>query len=136
MDSIAEHATDPPVAVAIAVVEQADHFLIGQRPAGVPLSGMWEFPGGKIRPDELPDVAAVRECREETGLEVVVVRRFEVQQHAYAHGTLLLHFFHCRPMERDAVPAAPFVWVPRTDLVRYSFPAANEPILRRLAVGT
>lgn len=33
----------------------------------------WVPPGGKVDPDEVPDVAAVRECKEETGLDVELV---------------------------------------------------------------
>ena len=59
-----------PTDIAIAVVEQHGQFLIGQRPADVALGGLWEFPGGKVEPGELPVNAAIRECLEETGLVV------------------------------------------------------------------
>jgi ADP-ribose pyrophosphatase YjhB (NUDIX family) len=35
-----------------------------------PRQGMWTFPAGFVEFDEDPAEAAVRECREETGLEV------------------------------------------------------------------
>ncbi|QIN83700.1 NUDIX domain-containing protein [Rubrobacter tropicus] len=43
--------------------------------------GMWLPPGGHIERDELPDEAAVREVREETGVEVELVgdRREDVE---------------------------------------------------------
>lgn len=35
--------------------------------------GRWVPPGGKIDPNEIPDDAAIRECKEETGLDIVLV---------------------------------------------------------------
>src|SRR5262249_17180878 len=49
-----ENPPPRPTQIAIAVVECAGRYLIGQRPAGVPLAGLWEFPGGKIKPGETP----------------------------------------------------------------------------------
>jgi len=33
------------------------------------------FPGGRVEPNEAPEEAVVRECREETGLDVRVMHR-------------------------------------------------------------
>lgn len=35
--------------------------------------GRWVPPGGKIDPNEIPDDAAIRECKEETGLDVILI---------------------------------------------------------------
>lgn len=40
-----------------------------------PGSGLWSIPGGRCLPGEPPEAACVREVAEETGLEVVTVRR-------------------------------------------------------------
>jgi mutator protein MutT len=115
--------------IAIAVVEHEGRFLIGQRPPDAPLAGLWEFPGGKVEPSELPSVAAIRECREETGLEVKVEGEYPPEQHDYEHGRVQLRFFRCVPLSPNAVPIAPFRWVERAGLAKHEFPAGNKGLL-------
>jgi 8-oxo-dGTP diphosphatase len=57
--------------VALAVITSASGVLLGHRADGNP---PWTFPGGKIRPDETAEAAAVREALEETGLSVAADR--------------------------------------------------------------
>jgi len=122
-----------PTAIAIAVVEHENSFLIGQRPAGVALSGLWEFPGGKIEPGETAEVAAVRECLEETGLAVEALFQYPVQVEEYEHGQVELHFVACAPLGDERLdPAAGFRWVSRADLIGYQFPSGNRRLLQLL----
>lgn len=122
----------PATRIAIAVVEHEGRYLIGQRPPGGPLAGLWEFPGGKVEPDETLEHAAARECLEETGLEVIVGEEYPSVVHHYDHGRVELHFFRCQPRDASPPPQPPFRWVQGSALVDYSFPAANEELLRRL----
>lgn len=122
----------PPTPIAVAVVEQDDRFLIGLREDGVALAGYWEFPGGKILPGESPAEAAVRECREETGLEVEVGGAYPDVMHTYDHGTVHLHFLACRPKDPQQVPAERFRWVARGDLASFRFPPANAALVASL----
>ena len=57
--------------VAVGVLVQPDgQFLLAQRPEGKPYAGYWEFPGGKLEAGETPETCAVREIREETGIDL------------------------------------------------------------------
>lgn len=56
--------------VAGALYDTAGRVLITQRPAGKPLEGRWEFPGGKVAPGEPEAGALARELREELGIRV------------------------------------------------------------------
>ena len=124
--------TDGPDCIAIAVVERSGDFLIGLRAPGRPLSGFWEFPGGHVEPGELASEAAVRECREETGLQVTVVGEFPEQLQTYDHAELRLRFFHCRLVSSEQRHDSRYRWVPRTELGQYRFPAGNGPLLTLL----
>ncbi|MHB0958223.1 MAG: (deoxy)nucleoside triphosphate pyrophosphohydrolase [Pirellulaceae bacterium] len=121
------------VSVAIAVVEHKERFLVGKRSANRPLGGLWEFPGGKIESDEPPREAAVRECREETGLRVDVTHCLLVHKQEYPHAEITLHFFACHLHDPESAPLYPFQWVTRQELAQLQFPAGNRPLLQLLA---
>jgi 8-oxo-dGTP diphosphatase len=125
-----------PTPIAIAVVEWEGRFLVGQRPAGVPLAGLWEFPGGKIEPGETPEAAAVRECREETGLIAIPLFLYPQHVQQYDHDRLLLSFVACRPAAGAAEqPQSPFRWIERAELPNYEFPRGNRGVLALIAKG-
>ena len=132
-------ATDPrpifptdPQPIAVAVVRRHGQVLIGPRPAGVPLAGLWEFPGGKVLKGETPSAAAARECLEETGLAIRIGPSYVEVVHPYEHGVLRLHFFEATPVDPAQAPREPFRWVAIADLGNYRFPPANATILAKL----
>lgn len=118
--------------IAIAVVEHDGRFLVGTRPAGKPLAGYAEFPGGRVEQGETPRDAAVRECREETGLSIEVVSEYERRVHDYAHDRVQLHFLACKLTGTETRALAPFRWVSRAELCRLEFPAANRELVSAL----
>jgi 8-oxo-dGTP diphosphatase len=118
--------------IAIAVVEHDGGFLVGQRPPGVPLAGLWEFPGGKVQAGETPEQAAVRECLEETGLTVRIVERYALVPHDYAHDRVELHFFRCTLANAQVGPREPFRWVTVDELSQLQFPEANGVVLEQM----
>lgn len=125
--------------IAVAVVRRGNEYLIGQRPPGVPLAGLWEFPGGKVHSGETPAQAAMRECREETGLDVTIVDALALVRHSYPHGELELHFYACEPAAGSAVaphgataPRGGFQWTSVKRLAQCEFPAANAQVIAQL----
>ena len=126
-----------PTLVGIGLIRRGDRYLVRRRPEGTVYAGYWEFPGGKCEPGESPAEATARECREETGLEVVVERLRRIIEHRYPHGHVRLHFFDCRPADAHAEPGdgSGCRWVRAVELKALRFPEANEPILDELADG-
>lgn len=124
-----------PTPIAIGVIQHEGKYLIGQRPAGKPLAGLWEFPGGKVEAGETPAEAAARECLEETGLRVVVGPQYPEVVQQYDHDRVRLHFFACAPADVEMLGdlVAGYRWVSGQELARYEFPSANAGLIAHLA---
>ena len=59
------------------------------------LKGGWEFPGGKIEPEETPEAAIVREIKEELDTEVQVVKLLDTVEYDYPNFHLSMDCFIC-----------------------------------------
>ncbi len=99
------------------------------------MAGVWEFPGGKCEPGESPEEATSRECLEEVGIGVVVGPLRVKIEHRYPHGRVELSYYDCWTVDPTAEPeiGSGFLWVAAVDLLGYTFPGANEPVLASLA---
>jgi ADP-ribose pyrophosphatase YjhB (NUDIX family) len=64
--------------VAAGVIVERDGKVLLVRRRLNPRRGLWSFPAGFVDFDETPAQAALRECREETGLEVEIVDLLDV----------------------------------------------------------
>lgn len=122
------------VVVVAAVIEEHQRFLVTRRQPGVHLAGLWEFPGGKIDPDETHHDALQRELREELDVDVDVGELTYQTVHAYPDRTVELYFYRCilkgapRPLLGQEMR-----WVPRAELRALGFPPADAELVARLA---
>ena len=117
--------------IAIAIVENDGMILAGPRPIDKPLGGLWEFAGGKVEGNESVEAAAIRECREETGIDVTAESIVSIHELTYDHGIVRLHFVRCTVIESH-VPDSPFQWLKRDRLAELDFPDGNREILEWL----
>ena len=130
----------PEIDAAVGVIVRNARVLVTRRPAEGLLGGLWEFPGGKIRPGESPAAACIREIAEEVGLRVEIAEPLAEVRHAYSHFRVRLHVFLCRHRGgrvRLNGPAA-FRWVRLEDLDGLALPKANHkfiPLLKRRLAG-
>lgn len=81
----------PGIAAAI-IVHQGRVLMVRRRVSEGRLS--WQFPAGEVEPGESPQDAAVRETREETGLEVAAVRALGERVHPQTRR--LMSYTACR----------------------------------------
>jgi 8-oxo-dGTP diphosphatase len=122
--------------VAAALIDADGRVLIAQRPQGKALEGLWEFPGGKIDPDERPETALIRELREELGIEVeeACLAPLTFASHAYCEFHLLMPLYVCRRWTGlvTAREAPALKWVYPRDLRSYPMPPADAPLIPAL----
>lgn len=77
-----------------AILERDGRYLLVRR-ANPPAADMYAFPGGRAEPGETPPETAIREIREETGLDVTRPRLFatyDLETRA-PDGSLQSHYF-------------------------------------------
>ena len=126
------------VMVVAAVIEKDGRVLIARRRKEERLGGKWEFPGGKVEPDEKPEQALKRELREELGIEAEIGEFFCSSRYDYPHLPVELHAYRVMNFSGEIVAHVhdQVLWVLLQDLCRYDFPEANREITRRLANQT
>ena len=83
---------------ACALIDADGRVLIAERPAGKPMAGLWEFPGGKIEAGERPEETLIRELEEELGIIVseACLAPLTFASHAYPDFHLLMPLYVCR----------------------------------------
>ena len=121
---------------ACALIDADGRVLIAQRPAGKPLAGLWEFPGGKVEAGERPEETLIRELNEELGIVVreACLAPLSFASHAYPTFHLLMPLYICRRWE-GAVRAREgqeLKWVRPNRLREYPMPPADEPLIAHL----
>jgi len=120
--------------VAAAVLRRHGRALIGRRPEGKLLGGLWEFPGGKREARESLEDCLRRELKEELGIQVTVGERLGIFQHAYSHFRVTVHAFACtlRGGEPKALEHSQIRWVYPGRLTAYPMGKVDRAIAREL----
>lgn len=119
--------------VAVALIDVEGRVLVQERPAGKPMAGLWEFPGGKVEDGEVVEHALVRELEEELGIIVdpkhLKSACFASEPLDVAH--LLLLLFTCREWRGVASPreAPALRWLHLADLRELPMPPADGPLI-------
>jgi mutator protein MutT len=130
-------ASLPVHEIAVALILDGDRIVVARRESGKHLGGRDEFPGGHREPGESLEECCVREVREETGLDVRVIRRFATAEHVDERRRLELHFFECECVGARVIAAAAQAdhgarWIERARLAELAFPPANAAVVRAL----
>jgi 8-oxo-dGTP diphosphatase len=125
------------VEVVVGLIDDgAGRWLVNCRPAGTPLAGFWEFPGGKRQSGESPLAALKRELDEELGIEVLAAERVLELEHDYPDKRVRLDVW--RVLEyRGTVTARerqPLRWVSESELLALPLLDADWPIVEHMTL--
>jgi 8-oxo-dGTP diphosphatase len=127
------------VLVVAAVIERKDrHVLICQRKSTDRHALKWEFPGGKVEPDESPRDALQRELREELDIDAEIGREISRYEFQYSGRTpILLIFYRVLTFSGELQNRIfeQITWESPDKLPSYDFLDGDVDFVRRLARG-
>lgn len=90
------------IKVVAAIIIHNDKVFATQRGYGEFKDG-WEFPGGKVEPQETPGAALVREIREELDTEIEVGELLDTVEYDYPKFHLSMDCYICKVKSGDLV---------------------------------
>ncbi|MCC6471221.1 MAG: GNAT family N-acetyltransferase, partial [Alphaproteobacteria bacterium] len=121
---------------AVALVDADGRVLLARRPAGKPMAGLWEFPGGKVKEGETCERALIRELKEELGIDVAAscLAPFTFASHRYLDFHLLMPLFVCRVWKGNPKPreGQELVWCEPARMAEFPMPPADRPLVAML----
>jgi 8-oxo-dGTP diphosphatase len=119
--------------VVAAVIERSGRVLIGQRKRTGQHPLKWEFPGGKVEPDEAPEAAVVRELKEELGIRARVQQEIMRYEYQYpGRPPILLIFYRVTEFtgEPENLDFEQIAWVARDSLGDFDFLEGDAEFIR------
>ncbi|MFF8268301.1 NUDIX hydrolase [Streptomyces sp. NPDC016562] len=133
--SLNGHARPERRIAGAVVVHEGQVLLIRRRVAEGLLS--WQFPAGKVEPGESCEEAAIRETREEAGLDVVAVVLLGERVHPITGRQV--SYTACEVVGgtahvADADEVAEIAWVTLSEIPRYIPYGLFKPVQRHLDV--
>jgi 8-oxo-dGTP diphosphatase len=122
------------IRVVAAMIEEGGRYLITQRRPTAVLPLLWEFPGGKVEPDESDSAALEREVLHRLGVSVGVGKLISFVRHPYERYIIDLHLYECHLTAGTPkkLNVHDFAWVQSDEFEHYSFTPADEISVAKL----
>lgn len=123
----------PVIRVVTAEICRGGRYLITRRGPQAVFPGLWEFPGGRVRPAETDEEALRRCLGERLGVTATVHERVLVVQGRTPERHVDMVVYRV-DVQGDPHPlrVADLAWVPADELGRYEFPGADRETLEAL----
>lgn len=125
---------EQPLQVTCAVILEQGRVLVTQRSEHMPLPLLWEFPGGKLHPDETEQECLVREIREELSVLVEPLQRLRPVLHHTGTRTICLIPYLCRLLKGELRLAEhkQYLWVQPHELAAFAWCPADVPVVEEV----
>lgn len=122
------------VSVVSGLLRRGDKILIAERPFGKPYSGYWEFPGGKIEPNESGYDALIRELHEELGITVNTANFLFDHEYTYPDKIVNLQLWDITDFsgEPHGKEEQTLSWVNLTEMKNFRLLEGNWPLVEKL----
>ena len=120
--------------VGAIIINECDEVLCALRSPKMSLPNYWEFPGGKIEPNESIEDAVIREIQEELDCTIKALQVFNDYTHEYEHIfvnliTVLCELVQVKP---NANEHAELRWVSKSQLNKLNWAPADLPAVHEL----
>ena len=115
----------------VALIDWQGKVLISLRSDNKILPNFWEFPGGKIKTNENPDDAIVREIKEELSLDInkKSLKPSSFNTYTYDEFHAIIFFYICRSWKGTPLSKTnqKILWIEIDKLKKYKFlPGSNK----------
>ena len=120
--------------VAAVIRDENGRILITQRNLKKAQGGLWEFPGGKIEPEETKEHAIVREIKEELDVDIEYKDYLSEKVFEYPEKTINLIALECKKINGEIrlLEHEAYAWVDEKELNDYEFAPADLFIIEKL----
>lgn len=121
------------IIVTAAIIERDGLVLTARRSKGKHLEGYWEFPGGKLEPNESPEQCLERELKEEFNVVVSVGPFFHENTHQYDEKTVRLLAYQVTHISGDFKlnDHDKIHWLAPEDLGTVTWAPADIPLVKK-----
>ena len=122
------------IRVVAGIISRNNTILIARRASHKSLAGKWEFPGGKIEPNESPEQALEREILEEFGAVIEARDYISTNTHDYGDFQVELVAYHARYVKGDIelTDHDQIAWVRKEELMNYDLAEADIPLIEHI----
>ena len=120
--------------VAAVIKDENKKILITQRNLKKAQGGLWEFPGGKIEPNETRENAIVREIKEELDIDIEVESYLSEKVFNYPEKDINLIALECKKIsgEIKLLEHEDYRWIDNSELSNFEFAPADLFIVEKL----